>query len=245
MKKLHSLLVATALLPLPLMAQPAAPATIDDLVADPAVGGQIAHEVSMPNYGFFIHQKGYLVGLHAKDGNILVDNIGEFILQRQTTDEAGKVSHDHAGWIKDEAVVTEINETREGMDKAFDISIEAPNLDIKLLVVCKPAGPLLTYKISAKSFPEEGALSAVFPVNFNKTNADTSEVQADVNPVLIYGPGDSSLSIEYSRDFKPYNTKGPAVVAGKSGISFYPFAGLSPVTDGTEIPLELTFSFGE
>ena len=242
-RQLLPLLLCT--LPLAVNAQSAAPATVDEFLADPKVGSGIAYEVTTPNYGFFIHQKGYLLALHDKDGKILVDNIGEFILQRQTTNESGGVRHEHAGYIRDEAVNATVDETNEGMDKAYEIKIDAPNLDIQLLVVCKPDGPVLNYKIAAKGFPEDSNLSALIPVNFNKSNADSSEVEPNVNPVILYGSDDSSLSIDYSTNFKPYNKSGPAVVVGKSAMSFYPFAGLQPVSDGTEIPLELVFSFGK
>ncbi len=245
MKTSKYLPLIIALIPSLLLAETVPPSTIDELAADASLGSQIAYEVSMPNYGFFIHQKGFLVGLHGKDGKILLDNIGEFILQKQLVDDAGQVTHEHAGWIKDEAVTTEIKETREGMDKAYEVSINAPNLVVKLLIVCKPKGPLLSYEFSARSFPEEGGLSALLPVNFNQTNADAAEVEPDINPVVLYGPNDKRLTIEYSRDFKPYNQSGPAVVTGKTAMSFYPFAGLTSVPDDTKIPLELTVTLGD
>jgi len=232
-----------ALIPSLALGETATPSTIEELATDPAIGSHIAHEVKMPNYGFFIHEKGYLVGLHSKDGKILLSNIGEFILQKQLVDDGGRVTHEHAGWIKDEAVTAQIEETREGMDKAYKISIDSPTFLVNLTIVCKPKGPVLSYEFCARGFPEDGGLSALVPVNFHQANVDVGEVEPDLNPVVLYGPQDESLAIEYSRDFKPYSQSGPAVVTGKTAMSFYPFAGLTPVPDDTKIPLELTLTF--
>jgi len=199
----------------------------------------VLREVTTPRYGFFITNKGVLAGFHSADGKILVNTLGEFILQRVQTGADGRIEHSHAGWINDAATNASVSETQTDGQRTLVVGIEHPRVRITSRIVCRRDGLSISYEFEPIDFPSDQSLSLVFPVNVQADNLDLSQARDTSNPLNMYTPQGLGLHLEYGDNFKPYNRSGPSVVARVPAITFYPFSSTEALPAGTKIPLSL------
>lgn len=223
-------------------AAPTPPATVDELLANRQLAGSIKEKVQTANYGFFITERGVIVGVHGADGKILFNSIGEFIIQRSAQAIEVGMEFYHLGWINDPSVRTTIRGTKAEAGPIYDVTIRHPMLTVKMKIECLAAEIRIGYDLDPEKFPKDVLANPIFPVFFNAANLDVAEISATANPVEVFNAADDPIKIGFSRDFLPYNQKGPAVVVDKEAIRFYPFAGLDRKTKPKSVKLDLEIS---
>lgn len=230
-KALTSALTLTILATASSWADDSRPATFNEFMQSPEATSGLAAEFNGNNYGFVITNRGAVRALHDASGNIIFDEIGAWVIQRNSVE--------HAGWASDPSCDVSVTEGNEGGTKTYTIDTTHPRMIQKMKIVCRESGPEIQLDWKIVDFSTGEGLN--FPIALNTSNVEVSVPKPEANPIVFNTVAGAPISIIYSGNFVAYGTddKG-AYVPGSNRVSFYPkFSGShdAGATDSLQIDI--------
>lgn len=203
------------------------PATVFQVLESPGVQNALYDHFNGERYGFLLMNSGVVLALHDADGNILVDRIGDWVLQRAVTNEEGKVAHSHAGMLREPTTETVIEQSEVDGKRQFRVTSEQRRVRQILTITCEETGPELEYEWEVIDFDAggEGTIGLAFNLPLNITNVNT-DLQPGVtqNPAVYETRSGEFLMIGFNADgYAPYGNHGLSVYRpGAKSLGFYP-----------------------
>lgn len=111
--------------------------------------------------------KGFLKEVTLADGTLVIERLGDFVLQARTTDETGKTVHSHVAGPYGADYLAETEETKSARGVTYTVAARHPRFQYSATYVCLPASIKVSVVLKPVDMKIDGGhVQMIFPVKF-------------------------------------------------------------------------------